>query len=76
MEKAKKAAIALSLANLFFIREWAVLLKTSNWFSMNLILIPYHLIALILNVIVLAGGFYLGWRIARSSQNKVATIFY
>lgn len=71
----KEAAIALSLANLCFIREWSVILKRSNWFSINANLIPLHLAALVLNVLALAGAAYLGVALARTSRNGSAMAF-
>ena len=38
MGRTKEVAIALSLANLCFLREWAVILKPSNWFYINVVL--------------------------------------
>ncbi len=75
MGRTKEVAIALSLANLCFLREWAVILKPSNWFYINVVLISMHLIALILNVLLLATAFYLGLVVARKSGRTWAMNF-
>jgi len=75
MGRTKEVSIALSLANLCFLREWAVILKPSNWFYINVDLISLHLIALILNVLLLAAAFYLGLVLARNSRRAWAMNF-
>ena len=66
------AAIALSLANLFFIGAWIPILDASyDWPNKFDDLAPNNIVALILDVLLLAGAFFLVMTVARRSGNKL-----
>ena len=68
----KDAAIALSLANLFFIGAWIPILDASyDWPNKFDDLALNNIVALILDVLLLAGAFFLLMTLARRSGNKL-----
>ena len=56
----REVAIALSLANLFFLPKWATYLNPDNYYYLDATVLRVYLFALLLNVLLLAGLFLLG----------------